>query len=420
MKKVIGAVVAASLVAGVAFADVAVKLNAKLATSMYHSVKPDGGDTQTTTFDLNGANGHGGSGANAECVTFEASGENAGAVLAIKATNDAGKTQYYVNGDKLQKLKSGSTTEYEDAEISTADLKIDNKYYGWMKFGALNLTFGKFDSRFAQRYNTTAGSDGLLDSDSIAKYGNALLKVNKKDALTLDANNISTIGNAKVVSLVADYTVDAGDGKLLLKAGLLSNEYKKETNSTQAAGYVFSGAYQSEPVDIEAFVKLPKEKQTIFGAYVAPKVMAELPLAFGFTYGKDDNDGNTKGTAYAVDARVGYVINDQAKISSVIKYESVKPDSGSDDTALVVAVEGSYIVNDLATVFADVGYYNYDLDSGNAVKDKCVIKFRPGVVLNAGKSASITAALQYDNWTKTSAGETKTEMSIPVIFKVAL
>ncbi len=408
---------AASLVAGVAFADVAVKLNAKLATSMYHSVKPDGGDTKTTTFDLNGANAHGGSGANAECVTFEAKGENAGAVLAIKATNDAGSTQYYAGGDKLQKLKANSTTEYEDAEISTADLKIDNKYYGWMSFGALNLTFGKFDSRFAQRYNTTAGSDGLLDSDSIAKYGLALLDSKN---YTSDANNISTIKNGRVVSLVADYTVDAGDGKLLLKAGLLSNEYKKEDKKTQAAGYVFSGAYQSDVFDAEAFVKLPKDKVTVFGLYAAPKVMAELPLAFGFTYGKDDNEGTAKGTAYAVDARVGYVINDQAKLSSVIKYESQKPDSGSADTALVVAVEGSYIVNDLATVFADVGYYNYDLDSGNAVKDKCAIKFRPGVVLNAGKSASVTAALQYDNWTKTTASNTKTEMSIPVIFKVAL
>ena len=52
MKKVIGAVLAASLVAGMAFADVAVTLNARLRSNMFHQLKVDGGNTTTALFDL--------------------------------------------------------------------------------------------------------------------------------------------------------------------------------------------------------------------------------------------------------------------------------------------------------------------------------------------------------------------------------
>ncbi len=413
---------AASLVAGMAFADVAVTLNARLRSNMYHQVKPDGADTRTETFDLTGNSAHGGSGTNAEDLKFVAKNDYMGAEVDFILTNGGSGKNLYVGSSHDVVQSKNDKGEYKDYTFAGNDIAIDGTYYGWMKFSGLKFTFGKFDSRFSNRYNVTAGESGLLNSDNIAKYGNALIG----DKTTLDANNITTIEGDKVVALVADYTVDAGDGKLLLKGGLLSNEYKKEDNKTQSAGYVFDGAYQSDVVDIEGFVKMPKDKVNVFGVYVAPKVVENLPLAFAFTYGKNDKDSQ-----YAVDARVGYNVSDALKLSSVIKYESYKKDGKDTDTALTVAAEASYIVNDLATVFADVGYYNYDLDgkdNGTASK-KCAIKFRPGIVLNAGKSATVTAALQYDSWTK-SDGNTvwtdgtswikKSEMSIPVIFKVCL
>jgi len=403
MKKVIGAVLAASLVAGMAFADVAVSLNARLRSNMYHQVKTDD-NTVTSLFDLSGdkyvdldADGeddaftHGGSGSMSDTLKFAASNDYAGVVLEADG----------VSGKKEIKGKT---------------------YNGFVKFGALKFTFGTFESRFIDEGGVTAGESGLLDSDDIKHYGISLLSSESK--VIFDANNVSCIEGGKVDALFADYTVDAGDGKLLLKAGLLSNAYKNpeagdSDPSYTRAGYAFEGDYQSDAFNLQALVKLPKEKVTVFGVYAEPKVMAELPLKVGFTYGKDGNDA-TKGNGFAVDARVGYIVSDAIRIDSIIKYESIKPDAkDKTGTALVVAAEGSYIVNDLATVFADVGYYNYNLGDADGYEKKSVIKFRPGVKLTAGKNAAITAALQYDSWSGDDK-DAKSEMSIPVIFRVKM
>ncbi len=432
MKKVIGAVLAASLVAGMAFADVAVTLNARVRSNMYHQIKTDGGAKETYTFDLNGKKAHAGADKMSDVLGFSAKTDYAGVVLDI-AANRAAKsktTKLYSAADNVVKAKSDYTGDA--AEVVTEagqDFSFDGAYYGFLKFNALKFTFGTFDSRFVNRYNVTAGESGLLDSGS-AKYGTDLLNDDSK-ALK-DANNFSAaVAGDKTVSLVADYTIDLGDGSLLLKGALLGGEYKTDETDAEnkkytLAGYGFEGDFENDAVKVQALVKLPVEKLTIFGVYVEPKALP-LPLAFGFSYGTSSNDDANatfkKGTAYAIDLRAGYQVTDEFKVSSTIKYENVKPDGVTADTALTVAAEASYVVNDLATVFADVGYYNSDLDgkSDSKITDTCCIKFRPGVVLNAGKGARVTAAVQYDNYTKVkNANATKTEVSIPVIFRVKL
>lgn len=432
MKKVIGAVLAASLVAGMAFADVAVTLNARLRSNMYHQ-KKEGDKTTTRMFDLDGNAEHGGSGKMSDVLGFSAKTDYAGVVLDIAANRNASaakttKVYYPAGGGAVSTTNSGTDKSIEVITGEAGEsFSFDGAYYGFLKFNALKFTFGTFDSRFVNRYNVTAGEAGLLDSNDIAKYGTALLNAGLKEAelnvILKDANNFSALGGDKKNTLVADYTIDdVADGKLLLKAALLSSKYKTPDNedddsvSYTDAGYGFEADFQNDAVAVQALVKLPTEKQTVFGAYVEPKALP-LPLAFGFSYGSDKTDGK-KYTAYAVDARVGYQINDQAKVSSVIKYEAAKPDGGDNETALTVAAEVSYIVNDLATVFADVGYYNADLD-GSTDDGDSTIKIRPGVVLTAGKGARVTAAVQYDKHTGAD-DELKSEVSIPVIFRVKL
>lgn len=432
MKKVIGAVLAASLVAGMAFADVAVTLNARVRSNMYHQKKTEAGNKETYTFDLNGQAKHGGSGTMSDVLGFSAKTDYAGVVLDIAADRSAGdKTEKIYGGASASATTTDTVTEV--VTKSGKDFSFDGAYYGFMKFNALKLTFGTFDSRFVNRYNVTAGESGLLDSDDIAKYGIALLQTRKNSSnkdvdygkMLKDANNFSAVGGDKKVSVVADYTIDMGDGSLLLKGALLGDNYKTdETDPADKkytlAGYGFEGDFENDAVKVQALVKLPVEKLTVFGAYVEPKALP-LPLAFGFSYANNTKDGE-KGTAYAIDLRAGYQVTEEFKVSSVIKYENVKGDGTTADTALTVAAEASYIVNDLATVFADIGYYNADLDgkSDSLVKDKCVIKFRPGVVLNAGKGARVTAAVQYDTDSKAKGSSVKTEVSIPVIFRVKL
>ena len=108
-----------------------------------------------------------------------------------------------------------------------------------------------------------------------------------------------------------------------------------------------------------------------------------------------------------------------------VKYESGKADTdgAKTDTALAAGAEVSYVVNDKIGAFFDIMYVNADLDdddSGSVTGAASKIQVRPGVVFTAGKNATITAAFQYDSYNDSDDRATKTEYSIPVIFRVKL
>ncbi len=436
MKKVIGVAVAASLFAGMAFAEVSVSLNARLRSNMYHveeykDVNDPTGKTKEKTidiFDLDGGNSHGGSGAMSDTLGFNAKTDYAGVQLELAPKSD-------------------------DSAAA-----VDKKYNAWLKFGDLKFSFGTMDSRFINRYNVTAGESGLLDSNDIAKYGIAGLSSTAK--FLKDANNFTAVKGDRVDVLVADYTfADVAGGKLLVKAALIngSDNYKSDddtnntdkTNSNTYAGFGFEADYQNDSVAIQGLYKAVDSKQSIFGVYVEPKLMKELTTVVGFSYGKckknsktgyqmygnsiEDDDGNKKKlgteysndvTAYALDVRFGYKVSDALKISTVAKYEYAEVDKEGveADTALSLAGEVSYIINDKITAFFDAGYYNNDLDGDkdSKVKDSKIIRVRPGVKFTAGKGAAITAAFQYDKNTDAAKTKLETEYSIPVIFRVKL
>jgi len=166
-----------------------------------------------------------------DVLGFSAKTDYAGVVLDIAADRSAAdkSTKLYANnGTAFEAVKAKSDGTGDAAEVLSKagkDFSFDGAYYGFLKFNALKLTFGTFDSRFVNRYNVTAGESGLLDSDNIAKYGTALLLKNDSDndygVALKDANNFSAVAGDKSVSLVADYTIDMGDGSLLLKGALL-------------------------------------------------------------------------------------------------------------------------------------------------------------------------------------------------------
>ena len=436
MKKVIGVAVAASLVAGMAFAEVSVSLNARLRSNMYHFTKAENGNKETYTFDLNGTSKHGGSDVMSDTLGFNA------------------KTDYA--GVQLELASNGSDNT----------IKVDSKYNGWLKFGDLKFSFGSFDSRFVNRYNETMAESGLLDSD-YAKYGLASLNnftytvgngktgddykgTTTKVTLGKDANNFSAVEGSRVTTLIADYTfADVAGGKLLVKAALLANDYKtdeddKEDLKYTKAGFGFEADYQNDSVAIQGLFKKINEDQMIIGAYVEPKGLP-FNTVLGFTYASQKDGKFTPAetaestaakpeyeenpllsdiSAYAVDLRFKYKVTDAATIAALAKYESVKvKEEDKTDTALALGAEVSYVVSDKIGAFFDIMYINADLDDEDNAFFKGAaskVQVRPGVKLTAGKDAAITAAFQYDNYIDSDDRATKTEYSIPVIFRVRL
>ena len=416
MKKVIGVAVAASLFAGMAFAEVSVYLNARLRSNMYHFTKDKNGNKETYTFDLNGASAHGGSDVMADTLGFKANTDYAGVKLELTEKELTGEVD--VSDDD-------NTKKNRDVSVGKAMVN-DAKWSGWLRFSGLTLSFGQFDSRFISRYNTTMGESGLLDS-SYAKYGLASLA--KDDAKFLaDANNFSAVAGSRKNVLIADYTfADVAGGKLLVKAALLESDYKEpkagddpSDKKYTKAGFGFEADYQSNSVAVQGLFKKLNEDQMILGAYVEPKGLP-VNAVLGFTYLSEKDKVKS---AFAIDGRLQYNA-DALTLTGIVKYESGKADKdgAKTDTALAAGAEVSYVVNDKIGAFFDIMYINADLDDEDAAivnGSASKIQVRPGVKFTAGKNAAITAAFQYDNYTDSDDRATKTEYSIPVIFRVKL
>ena len=326
MKKVIGVAVAASLFAGMAFAEVSVYLNARLRSNMYHFIKDNDGNKETYTFDLNGASEHGGSSTMADTLGFKANTDYAGVSLEL------------TEGSIKYKNEKGE-------DKSASFMKNDTKWSGWLRFSGLTLSFGQFDSRFISRYNTTMGESGLLDSD-YAKYG--LTSLADGDAKFLkDANNFSAVAGSRKNVLIADYTfADVAGGKLLVKAALLENDYKKDEDDASdkkytKAGFGFEADYQSDSVAVQALFKKLNEDQMILGAYVEPKGLP-VNAVLGFTYGSEKDKVKS---AFAIDGRLQYKA-DALTLAGLVKYESGKYRKGDIvQTVLVYNTDSNYSDN---------------------------------------------------------------------------
>lgn len=409
-----------------AFAEVSVYLNARLRSNMYHFIKDNDGNKETYTFDLNGASEHGGSSTMADTLGFKANTDYAGVKLELTEKELTGEVDVSDNDN---------TKKNRDVSVGKAMVN-DAKWSGWLRFSGLTLSFGQFDSRFISRYNTTMGESGLLDSD-YAKYGFASLLTPRADdddykavtgalGLAKDANNFSAVGGSRKNVLVADYTfADVAGGKLLVKAALLENNYKTDEDDASdkkytKAGFGFEADYQSNSVAVQGLFKKLNEDQMILGAYVEPKGLP-VNAVLGFTYGSEDKKVKS---AFAIDGRLEYNA-DALTLTGIVKYESGKADKdgAKTDTALAAGAEVSYVVNDKIGAFFDIMYINADLDdddNGSVNGKASKVQVRPGVVFTAGKDAAITAAFQYDNYTNSDDRDTKTEYSIPVIFRVKL
>ncbi|MGI5058506.1 hypothetical protein [Treponema pectinovorum] len=402
MKKIIGTVLLAVTGLSLVAADVTVNINSRVRPNLYTTSKKEDGKKTSELFKLDGAKA-------ADTVKIAASNAYAGAVL--ESTWDAG--------------------------AAAPGVELDN-YYGWMNFGNLAITAGKYDSRYTARFNSSATEGGLVDSD-IAKYGlsnkiatglngagTALKTVGK--TWLYDFDNASAFKGSKDLSLTFAYTLaDVAGGKLLLKASLVKNAYDTYTNSdgdtfTQSAGYVAEAAWNGKGLTFDFIFKNPENKGFGVGLYSTVKINDNNSAAVGVTYGtkKDELD-----TALAVDGRYKFTSGPLAATLAA-KYSYAKPKGFDAETALEAGTEVSYMVNNLVTVALDARLDMCDLDD-NDKKDLAenVIVISPRAKFTAGKGAAVTVAVEYTQALNSSKdvatyNPVKTKIGVPVIFRVKM
>ena len=319
----------------------------------------------------------------------------------------------------------------------------------------------------------------------------------------VDADNVTTLQGTKVNSFVVDYTLnDVGPGKLLLKAVAKTNagawysaDDKDESHTTNDSGFSFEAAYTHEAFKGDFVVNLDQDNVGSWGLYVSPTAIDGLKATLGFTYAWDKHttstaasesltltqatkdlaagkasgyllDGTdastsaiTKGTwyynkvttaasstayditAWAIDARARYAINDQlaagvyANVTSLTNYKAndAKMIDGA-VTALDVVANVNYKVNDLAKVFVEGEYAAKSISNkekkgdqsyevGSKYGDTSLV-FQGGVILTPAKGATITTAVRaiMGGFGADSDHEFKkgTTIVIPLSFKTSL
>ena len=329
-------------------------------------------------------------------------------------------------------------------------------------------------------------------------YGTKKLGINPNLSLKTkagqDADNVTTLQGSKVNSFVVDYTFkDLGPGKLLLKAVAKTNagawysaDDKDESRTTNNSGFSFEAAYTHEAFKGDFVVNLDQDNVGSWGLYVSPTAIDGLKATLGFTYAWDKHtattaeswtsifgDGKTKAkkdeiwdgsaflakdtvltagtlyskytaasstaydiTAWAIDARARYAINDQlaagvyANVTSLTNYKAndAKMIDGA-VTALDVVANVNYKVNDLAKVFVEGEYAaksisNDDDDKVGSKYGDTSLVFQGGVILTPAKGATITTAVRaiMGGFGADSDHEYKkgTTIVIPLSFKTSL
>ncbi len=434
MKKVIGAVLAGTMVAGLAFADPKITFQYRLRSNMYdqtQTYRGDGSSSTNKTTDLFALNGYGGNG---DTMVATVSNDYAGFSIDYDATTGG--------------VKKGSST-------SDTSFTMD-ALYAWLNFGALKFTAGSFDARYTDKLTNGATNVNLTDKESYKLGVWTGLQSGTSNVATLiygskvlygyDADNMGAISsdNTGITSFSADYTVkDVLPGKLMMKAVLNSNQFSVDTSDGtdkkyQDSGYGFEVGYLTPNVaDLDFVLRMPEQKVTVFGAYGTLLVVKNLKAVLGFTYVNDSYDGSgdvtsdmhngtsTKNTEYAFDARAQYAFSDKLTGIAHFNYSSIKPDGEDAETGMYIVGDVYYVVNDLITPEFSAGYYMTDLDDNDSA-DVCENYYviNPSVKFTAGPNAFLSVGVRYQGAANTgdakTTTQTKSEISIPTVFRVTL
>lgn len=456
MKKIIGAMLAGSLLAGMAAADPAFKLQYRMRGEVIKQSKFDKGTT-TTVMDLDLY------GANKDNFNITSTTDKAGVSLTI---------QPQVNGEGV------------------TSFGLD-EYWGWVTVAdGVTVKAGAFDDRIVQRLNTNKTDLVLLDSVKPGIWGGLEIKRTaatqagytkyadgaKIAAGTTYYNADGTTATFATSEVTADGTqykysaataakvetladssngVDATDFGTGTDGQTLAVEFKKNGLTLRAAamdkataysdftgddnekttvqsGYMVEGAYTADGVigTIDALWRTNHTYNNVFGAYWMPKLTDGLETLVGFTYEMNgENTGSNKAeyNAWAADARVRYAFTEAAGATVHFNYTNVKAKDVDAETGLY-AIGGVYFVaSDAITLNCDAGVYYADLDdndkSNKGENTFCVfpsVKFVPakGAALSAG--VKYTAALNTGDIPANDATIAKSVIEVPFVARIKL
>lgn len=385
MKKIIGAALATSMLAGSAFAA---DLSFSYSGNNYFSAKSG----NFNYFDRT------------DCLSVGLSNEKAGVVV-----------DFDYDGESL----------------------VQDQYYGWMTFGLpvgnLQITAGNWSGIYSDDVTTDAGD---LDSEDFILWDMGVLNPNgsvgaNSDDLTYDAAN-----DKNVLSTVLAWTLsDSLPGSLLVKGGIVSvSEYDsfKAQNGNDASwksGFVGEVAYRQDGlVNIDFAFKNFVKKDASFALFVSPLMVENLEATLGLTLATElpENDLYDRVFDFAIDLRARYQFSDELSLTTAHNftiYNSYDAQATSDattydDTFLAMANQIAIAYKFAENLTAKFNYQQY-MTQAFEFHDGCFVDqifFTPSVEIAATEKATVTIGSRFGWEGVGHEGNETFGVVVPVIF----
>lgn len=283
----------------------------------------------------------------------------------------------------------------------TFDSITPSKYYGWLNFGNLKFTAGKFDSRYTGRVQYGADYNGVVGE--YAKLGGL-----KKASMIVDADNFGALNGEETHSMIADYTFSIGESdKLLVKAAVHEEDIKLNDTTNWVASSLGLAYSMSSVGTFEGIFRNTAKDTYVFGAYIRPnKLVSGLDAVAGFTMGMGKDTADESVTEMGIDVRAIYKL-DALTLGTNMNFTKYT----NDKWGTWVGGTAAYALNDTVTAKL-VGSY---IDESNNKGTKTVNGLL-GAEFTAMKNAKISTGVEvrYD------LDKESTKVYVPCILRVKL
>ena len=392
MKKIVGAVLVATMLTGAAMADIGFSYK----SSNY--------------FTSAGGNLNYDHAARKDCLAIKLSNQYGGVVLDVD-----------VKGSKLEQ----------------------DEYYGWLNFslpvGQLQVTAGVWNGRLVNRVLTDKGE---LDGDDFEKFKPGVVK----GMSGADSDNL-TEGK---ISVVAAYTLkDVLPGTLMAKLGLVKNTWNPDAaaaTSTPTVAYDkvedsdfiinagFVGELMYEQADLVKAVvsyKTYQKGSNTVGVFISPLMFEKVNMMIGGTYaGYHHWDSTTKSwnsiaNEWGFDLRLRYKVTDAFSLNTMNNLSRrVSTAEGAHEVSLWNMLNGTFKMADNIKAGLTLNFFT---DTMTTPETRTInLTISPSVAIQATEHLSVTTVLRVDwnnlnfaHW-DTSVYNQLSGVKVPVIVKFSL
>ncbi len=412
MKKILSTMLVGALIAGAAFADVGFSYTGVAILGGRNHSFDDGYDKDKGTYKKD-ADKEGKSSLKQleeifrnDCLSLSISNDVAGVVCDWDITSTDADTT--IN-------KSKTKTQHEGTVMSL------DSFYAWMTFGLpvgnLQITSGKWTSRYVNRVNSAAGNlDAYNNYLERFKPGNIV-----EDALTADSDNL-TEGN---YSTVLAYTLaDTLPGTLMVKFGLVNSNYNDPDNSasgtpdvTLKSGFVGEVCwFQENLIKANVAVKNYVKGATSLGIFVSPLMVAGLDATVGFSTAIVDSDWVKDYSEIALDIRARYAVSEKTGITGMFNYSNAGI-KDNDKTAMWTMLGIDYAAGENIKFVAALNNTVNDFDA-ELCKDS-EFAFSAGCDVQASEKATVSVGFDA-NWTNAKPFSGTADVSVPISVSFSL